>query len=82
VGDIYFADLDGSNFRRFIENKSGDLDKNGLVDISDVILVLRRALQLDPQKPCSDINNIVDISDVILTLRIALGLDPLKPCAG
>jgi hypothetical protein len=44
VGDIYFAALDGSNFRRFIENKSGDLDKNGIVDISDVTLVLRIAL--------------------------------------
>ncbi len=84
VGDIYFADLAGSNFRRFIENKSGDLDKNGIVDISDVILVLRRALQLDPQKPCSDINgdSAVDISDVILTLRLALGLDPVKTCTG
>lgn len=60
----------------------GDINCDDIVDISDVILVLRIALQLDPLKPCSDINGdtIVDISDVILTLRMALGLDPLQPC--
>ena len=60
----------------------GDINGDGNVDISDVILVLRMALQLDPIKPCSDINNdgAVDISDVILTLRMALGLDALKEC--
>ena len=47
-----------------------------------MILVLRIALVIDPQVPCSDINNdkSVDISDVILTLRMALGLDQLKQC--
>ncbi len=60
----------------------GDINKDGSVDISDVILVLRIALVLDDPKPCSDINNDgnVDISDVILTLRMALGLDTLKEC--
>jgi hypothetical protein len=62
----------------------GDINDDGVVDISDAILVLRTALALDPVKPCSDINNdgSVDISDVILTLRIALGLDPLRQCGG
>jgi hypothetical protein len=60
----------------------GDINGDGKVDISDVILVLRIALQLDPEAACSDINDDagVDISDVILTLRMALGLDPLTPC--
>ena len=86
AGEIYFADLDKTNFRRFIEDKAGDLNNDGPVDISDVILDLRCALGLPiaPYQclPCGDINGggIVDISDVILTLRMALGLDPLKPC--
>ena len=60
----------------------GDINKDGQVDISDVILVLRIALQLDSPKLCSDINGDtgVDISDVILTLRMALGLDEKRPC--
>ena len=60
----------------------GDINGDGKVDISDVILVLRIALQLDPEAACSDINNDgrVDISDVILTLRMALGLDDPKIC--
>ena len=60
----------------------GDMNGDDLIDISDVILVLRMALQIDPIKSCSDINNdgIVDISDVILTLRMALKLDALKQC--
>ena len=54
----------------------GDINCDEAVDISDVILVLRIALQLDDMKPCSNINgdSTVDISDVILTLRMALGL--------
>ncbi len=61
----------------------GDLNKDGSVDISDVILELRIALQLDPQVACSDINanGGVDISDVILTLRMALDLDEKQLCA-
>ena len=60
----------------------GDINCDDNVDISDVILVLRIALQLDFGKPCSDINGDsgVDISDVILTLRMALALDPKVPC--
>ena len=60
----------------------GDINNDGKVDISDVILELRMALKIDPIKPCSDLNNdgIVDISDVILTLRMALKIDPLQQC--
>ena len=60
----------------------GDINGDDIVDISDVILVLRIALGLDQDPGCSDINNdgSVDISDVILTLRMALGLDPLQEC--
>jgi hypothetical protein len=60
----------------------GDINCDDAIDISDVILVLRIALQLDSGKPCSDINGDsgVDISDVILTLRMALALDPKVPC--
>ena len=60
----------------------GDINCDDTVDISDVILVLRIALALDPPAPCSNINDdtMVDISDVILTLRIALGLDAKVPC--
>jgi hypothetical protein len=60
----------------------GDINNDGIVDISDVILELRMTLKLDPIQPCSDINNdgVVDISDVILTLRMALKLDQLKQC--
>jgi hypothetical protein len=65
-----------------VTNWMGDINKDGVVDISDVILDLRIVLGLDPPKPCSDINGdgIDDISDVILKLRMALKLDPLKPC--
>lgn len=82
AGDIYFADLKGNNFRRFIENKSGDINNDGVPDISDVILVLRIALELDAEAACSDVNGdgSVDISDVILTLRMALGLDEWRAC--
>jgi hypothetical protein len=61
----------------------GDINKDGIIDISDVILDLRIALGLDPPQPCGDINGdgVDDISDVILTLRMALGLDSLKPCS-
>lgn len=65
----------------------GDINNDGVVDISDVILDLRCALGLsiEPYQclPCGDISGggVVDISDVILTLRMALGLDPLQPCS-
>ncbi len=60
----------------------GDINIDGVIDISDVILVLRIALGLDPSNKCADINgdSVVDISDVILTLRMALGLDQLQQC--
>lgn len=55
----------------------GDINGDGNVDISDVILCLRIAIGLDPFDPIADINGDeqVDISDVILVLRIAIGLD-------
>src|SRR3990170_4351833 len=58
----------------------GDLNNDGVVDISDVILDLRCALVLpiEPYQclPCGDVSGDgkVDISDVILTLRKALQL--------
>jgi hypothetical protein len=60
----------------------GEMNNDDLIDISDVILVLRMALKIDPVQPCSDLNNdgVVDISDVILTLRMALKIDPLQQC--
>lgn len=60
----------------------GDMDCNDTIDISDVILILRIALTLDPRKACSDINGDtnIDIADVILTLRMALGLDEWRAC--
>jgi hypothetical protein len=63
------------------------MNKDGMVDISDVIRDLRCALGLsiDPylcmprgDKNCDDV---IDISDVILTLREALGIDPIWPCS-
>ena len=76
-------DFDFDNVAVTVTPISGDINNDCRIDISDVILVLRIALELDPLKPCSDINKdgMVDISDVILTLRMALGLDPFKQCA-
>jgi hypothetical protein len=64
------------------ENWKGDMNGDGVVDISDVIRVLRMALDLDADQACADINGdgVVDISDVIRTLRMALGLDSLEDC--
>ena len=65
-------------------NWMGNINEDSIVDISDVILVLRMALDLDPDNVCADIddNGAVDIADVILTLRMALGLDEFQPCNG
>ena len=55
----------------------GDLDRSGEVDIFDVILCLRQALEIDPSVDNADMNKdgVVDIFDVILVLRKALGID-------
>jgi len=56
----------------------GDINKDGRIDISDVILCLRMAIGLDPVNVnLADMNNdgVVDIADVILILRKAVGLD-------
>ena len=55
-------------------NFMGNVNGDNVVDISDVILVLRIALGLDTSNECADINGdgFVDISDVILTLRIII----------
>jgi len=69
-------EIDGD--QRVGQEKMGDIDGDGEVDISDVILCLRQAVGLDPPQPdLADINEDgeVDISDVILILRIAVGLD-------
>lgn len=83
----YFEDNQGkiyefTDYTNIRASLLGDINGDGIVDISDVILVLKIALQLDPVQSCSDINNdgVVDIADVILTLRMALGLDELQPC--
>ncbi len=55
-----------------------DINKDGTIDISDVILCLRMAIGLDTPNPTlADMNSdgSVDISDVILVLRKAIGLD-------
>jgi parallel beta-helix repeat protein len=76
------VDADTSTIVEVLTAFMGDINKDGIIDISDVILELRMALKLDPIQPCSDINNdgVVDISDVILTLRMALKIDPLQQC--
>jgi len=76
------VDMGAFEFISMTTGLLGDINKDEKIDISDVILVLRIALQLDPEADCSDINNdgVVDISDVILTLRMALGLDDWRPC--
>lgn len=59
-------------------NFQGDINNNGVTDISDVILCLRMAVGLNPVNlSLADMNGDerVDISDVILILRIAVGLD-------
>ena len=58
--------------------QKGDINGDGWIDITDVILCLRQAVGLDlPQPDLADINGDgeVDITDVILILRIAVGLD-------
>jgi hypothetical protein len=58
--------------------EKGDINGDGSIDISDVILCLRMAIGLDPVNVnLADMNGDgeVDISDVILILRKAIGLD-------
>ena len=58
--------------------RRGDLNHDTEIDISDVILCLRMAINLDQvDVSLADMNNdsMVDISDVILILRRAIGLD-------
>jgi len=60
------------------EAEKGDINGDGEIDISDVILCLRMAIGLDPVNlNLADMNDdgTVDISDVILVLRKAIGLD-------
>ena len=79
------ADEDGDSVGDACEDYwLGDINGDKLVDISDVILVLSMALNLDDHVSCADMdtNGTVDISDVILTLRLALGLDDPQNCSG
>ena len=58
--------------------EKGDINEDGEIDISDVILCLRMAIGLDTPDPSladMDGNEEVDISDVILILRESIGLD-------
>ncbi len=60
------------------QGMKGDLNQDTGIDISDVILCLRMAIDLDSVDIyLADMNNDqqVDISDVILILRKAIGLD-------
>jgi hypothetical protein len=55
----------------------GDINTDGEVNISDVILCLRMAIDLNPDNLLTaDMNGdgVIDISDVILVLRKAIGL--------
>ncbi len=55
----------------------GDINEDGIIDISDVILCLRMVVELDmPKLDLSDINSdgLIDISDLILILRKSIGL--------
>jgi hypothetical protein len=66
------------NFEIFVNLIKGDINSDGKVDISDVILCLRMAIGLDPVNlNLADMNGDgeVDITDVILILRKAIGLD-------
>jgi len=57
--------------------EKGDVNEDGEIDISDVILCLRMAIGLDPVDILlADMNGdeVVDISDVILILRKSIGL--------
>ena len=57
--------------------EKGDINGDGSIDISDVILCLRMAIGLDPvDKNLADMNGDgeIDIVDVILILRKAIGL--------
>jgi len=56
----------------------GDINKDGEIDISDVISCLRMAVGLDPvDLSLADMNDsgTIDITDVIKVLRKAIGLD-------
>lgn len=60
-----------------LEKIRGDINEDGIIDISDVILCLRMAIFLDIIKlELGDINkdNLIDITDVILVLRKAINL--------
>ena len=66
------------DYRVEVPIATGDINKSGKIDISDVILCLRMAIKLDPvDTSLGDINGDgeVDITDVIKILRIAIGLD-------
>jgi len=58
--------------------EKGDVNLDLSVDISDVILVLRMAIDLDKaEKDMGDLNDdgVIDILDVVLLLKKAVGLE-------
>ncbi|MCM8758473.1 MAG: hypothetical protein NC906_01695 [Candidatus Omnitrophica bacterium] len=101
--DLYLVVDTNNTVKEFNENNNvcsfkssppftkGDINGDGVIDISDVILCLRMAIGLpvninqqtyespytDRLKRIADMNSeqIVDISDVILVLRKAIGID-------
>ncbi|MCS7179839.1 MAG: dockerin type I repeat-containing protein, partial [bacterium] len=60
-----------------IQRQKGDINGDGEIDITDVILCLRMAIGLNPFDPIGDMNSDgeIDITDVIKVLRKAIGLD-------
>ncbi|MFN4227426.1 MAG: clostripain-related cysteine peptidase, partial [Candidatus Ratteibacteria bacterium] len=75
ANDDYYWAID--NVEILIKVEKGDINLDGHIDISDVILCLRMAIGLAPVNlEIADMNNdgLVDITDVILILRIVVGL--------
>ncbi len=76
IDEFYFGTNPTDPFSSPHGGQLGDIDKNGIVDISDVILCLRMAIGLDQPDQVGDMNQdgLIDIGDVILILRKAIGL--------
>ncbi|HOK80231.1 MAG TPA: dockerin type I repeat-containing protein [bacterium] len=61
-----------------LKKRKGDVNEDGVIDISDAILCLRMSIGLDPMNiETADMNSdgVVDISDAILILRKTVGLN-------
>ncbi|MBI5196248.1 MAG: hypothetical protein HZA10_07990 [Nitrospirae bacterium] len=86
ASEIYNNGIDDDCNPNTFDRYMGDVNIDKGIDIVDVILTLRCALELDPMaqclQECGDMNGdgVIDIVDVILVLRGALELDPLRGC--